>query len=51
MSRRQPTQEERDERVTLPLDPEQALRGLLAVDPDDLTEDESKAADASESGD
>jgi len=31
---RQPTPKERDERVTLPLDPEEALRALLAVDPD-----------------
>lgn len=31
---RQPTPEERDERLTLPLDPEEALRALLAVDPD-----------------
>jgi hypothetical protein len=33
----QPNQPERDrdERVTLPLDPEDALRALLAVDPDD----------------
>jgi len=30
-----PTPEERDERFTIPLDPETALRGLLAVDPDD----------------
>lgn len=27
--------DERDERVKLPLDPETALRGLLAVDPED----------------
>jgi hypothetical protein len=27
--------EERDERVKLPLDPETALRALLAVDPED----------------
>jgi hypothetical protein len=27
--------EERDERVKLPLDPETALRALLAVNPDD----------------
>lgn len=32
---RNPTQAERDERITLPLDPETALRGLLAVSPDD----------------
>ncbi len=30
---RQPTPEERDERVPLPLDPETALRALLRVDP------------------
>lgn len=29
-----------DERVTLPLDPEVALRALLAVDPDDDVPDE-----------
>lgn len=33
-----PTPEERDERVALPLDPETALRALLAVDPDDDAE-------------
>jgi hypothetical protein len=27
--------DERDERVKIPLDPETALRALLAVDPDD----------------
>ena len=32
---RHPTPAERDERVILPLDPEEALRGLLAVKPDD----------------
>ena len=30
-----PKPEERDERVTLPLDPEEAIKALLAVDPDD----------------
>jgi len=29
-----PTPEQRDERVSLPLDEETALRALLAVDPD-----------------
>ena len=29
-----PTPAERDERVAIPLDPEDAVRGLLAVDPD-----------------
>lgn len=32
---RNPTAEERDERVVLPLDPELALRALLKVKPDD----------------
>jgi hypothetical protein len=31
---------ELDERVSLPLKPEEALRGLLAVDPDDKPEDD-----------
>jgi hypothetical protein len=37
---RNPTQAERDERVALPLDPEEALRALLKVKPDDEDEDE-----------
>lgn len=32
---RHPTPKERDERVAIPLDPEEALRGLLAVKPDE----------------
>jgi hypothetical protein len=36
---------EKDERVKLPLDPETALRALLAVDPDDEPADEKKAAE------
>lgn len=36
---RNPTAEERDERIVLPLDPEEALRALLAVDPDDNTDE------------
>lgn len=32
---RHPTPEERDERVVIPLDLETALRGLLAVKPDE----------------
>ena len=32
---RHPTPAERDERIVLPLDPEEALRGLLAVKPDE----------------
>jgi hypothetical protein len=34
--------EERDERVKLPLDPETALRALLAVDPDDEPADDDQ---------
>lgn len=33
MNPRHPSPSERDERFTLPLDPEDALRGLLAVKP------------------
>ncbi len=29
-----PTPQERDERVSIPLDPEDALKGLLKVDPE-----------------
>ncbi len=43
---RNPTHAERDERVVLPLDPETALRNLLAVDPDDEI---AKAADGAPS--
>jgi hypothetical protein len=32
--RKQPTKEQRDERVAIPLDPEKALKGLLQVDPE-----------------
>ena len=34
MTTQHPTPEQRDERVSLPLDQETALRALLAVDPD-----------------
>lgn len=36
---RNPTQDERDERVVLPLDPELALRALLKVRPDEDDQD------------
>ena len=36
---------ERDERVKIPLDPETALRALLAVDPDDEPADDKPADD------
>jgi hypothetical protein len=36
---------ERDERVKLPLDPETALRALLAVDPEDEPADGEQADD------
>jgi hypothetical protein len=40
---KQPTPEERDEPVAIPLDPEEALRGLLNVDPDaPVVQDESE---------
>lgn len=29
-----------DDRVALPLDPEEALKALLAVDPDDVAQDD-----------
>jgi len=35
MTQSHPTPEQRDERVSLPLGQETALRALLAVDPDD----------------
>ncbi len=41
MSPRQPTPEERDQRLVLPLDPETALRALLRVDPDAPPKDHS----------
>lgn len=34
----------KDERVKLPLDPESALRALLAVNPDDEPADDAKGA-------
>jgi hypothetical protein len=33
---------ERDEPVAIPLDPEEALRALLAVKPDEVPKDEKK---------
>jgi len=42
---RHPTPEERDERVVLPLDPEEALRGLLAVKPGDDSPAETAAGE------
>lgn len=40
---RNPTAEQRDERISLPLDPETALRALLAVDPDDTDGDDTES--------
>ena len=37
---RRPSAEEMDERLVVPLDPEEAVKGFLAVDPD---QDESEA--------
>jgi hypothetical protein len=36
---RNPSQEERDERIVLPLDPEEALKALLKVKPEDESDD------------
>jgi hypothetical protein len=43
-----PTPEERDERVKLPLDPETAIEGFLAVQPD-RAEDSAPASEGDES--
>ncbi len=43
---RYPTEEERDEPVAIPLDPEEALRALLAADPDDKPRDDQESNDA-----
>ncbi len=43
--------EDRDKRVSLPLDPETALRALLAVDPEDEPTDRAKATTDAESAD
>ena len=43
MAPRRPTRDDLDERVAIPLDPETALRGLLAVEPDDVLEDDEDA--------
>jgi hypothetical protein len=43
--------EERDERVKLPLDPETALRALLAVKPGDEPVEDRPDDDRSSSGD
>jgi len=40
---RNPTPAERDKRVALPLDPEEALRALLAVNPADDPVDDKDA--------
>ena len=39
-------QEDQDKRVSVPLDPEDFLRGLLEVDPDDPPADEAEDSDA-----
>lgn len=35
-----------DDRVSIPLDPEEALRGLLAADPDEDDEDDDQESEA-----
>jgi hypothetical protein len=42
--------DERDERVKLPLDPEMALRALLAVDPEDEPAESKQADDPEDPG-
>jgi len=43
MAPRRPTRDDLDERVAILLDPETALRGLLAVEPDDVLEEDEDA--------
>jgi hypothetical protein len=38
-----PTPDERDERVTVPLPPDEFIEGVLAVKPDDEDDNESEA--------
>lgn len=40
VTKHHPTPEERDERVSVPLEPEDFIEGVLAVDPDDDDHDE-----------
>lgn len=40
VTKRHPTPEERDERVSVPLEPSEFIEGVLAVDPDDEDDDE-----------
>ena len=35
MTKHHPTPEERDERVSVPLEPEEFIEGVLAIDPDE----------------
>jgi hypothetical protein len=39
-----PTSEERDERISVPLTPEQFIEGVLAVDPDEDDDDAERPA-------
>lgn len=39
-----------DERVAIPLDPEEALKGLLAVDPDDDGDDDAEDGEEGDQG-
>lgn len=38
MTKHHPTPEERDERVSVPLEPVEFIEGVLAVDPDEADE-------------
>ena len=48
MPAERPTADERDEPVKLPLDPEEALKALLKVDPDDDPTDDPSVGDTSD---
>jgi hypothetical protein len=39
VTKHHPSPEERDERVSVPLDPAEFIEGVLAVDPDDESDD------------
>lgn len=43
VTKHHPTPEERDERVSVPLDPAEFIEGLLAVDPEDDNEGDESA--------
>ena len=42
VTKHHPTPEERDERVSVPLEPEEFIEGVLAVDPDEDEDSEEE---------